>query len=194
MQWAAHLNEQRFLEIDRGRGSIATAGVSPLTDASGLSILPCHAEHVCSFLRVRSRDTHPSHPGKQRGSFQSQFRRCAVRSTDDPAGLLKCFQNQSAIGIFQSHRRVECSSAMQTWDHELLLVFAKWVLEYTVPRQDHSAFHQVLQLTNVARPGIPLEGGHGFWRNRVNLLSHAVAKQLHEMRDKCRNVLTALSE
>jgi hypothetical protein len=60
---------------------------------SNLSIRPCHAGHVCSFLRDRPGDTQPSHLGNQRGSFQSQFRRCAVRSTDDPAGLLKCFQN-----------------------------------------------------------------------------------------------------
>jgi hypothetical protein len=43
---------------------------------------PCHAEHVCFFLRDRPGETQPSHLGNQRGSFQSQFCRRAVRSTD----------------------------------------------------------------------------------------------------------------
>ncbi len=68
---------------------------------SNLSILRCHAEHVCSFLRDRPRDAQPSHLGQQRGSFQSQFRRCSAWPTDDPADLLKCFQNQTAIRVFQ---------------------------------------------------------------------------------------------
>src|SRR6266566_2637223 len=71
---------------------------------SNLSIRLCHAEHVCSFLIDRPGDTQPSHLAKQRGSFQSQFPRCAARSTDDPAGLLKCFQNQSAMRVFQGLR------------------------------------------------------------------------------------------
>src|SRR5690349_14439906 len=65
-----------------------------------LSIFPsyglgCHTARVYSLLIDRSRDPHPSHLGQQRGSFQSQFHRCAARSTNDPAGLCKCFQNQS---------------------------------------------------------------------------------------------------
>src|SRR6266403_5181677 len=83
---------------------------------------------------------------------------------------------------------------MQTRDHELGLLFLKWVWEHTVPRKDDGAFHQILQLANVARPQIPLEGGHGFRRNAVDLLPHAAAKHLHEMRDKNRNVFPALSE
>src|ERR1700741_4448718 len=83
---------------------------------------------------------------------------------------------------------------MQTEDHELCLLFVKWVREHTVPRKDDRAFHQVLQLANVARPRIPLEGSHGFRRNAVDLLAHAAAKHLHEMRDKSRDVFPALSE
>src|ERR1700747_3724598 len=83
---------------------------------------------------------------------------------------------------------------MQTEDHELCLLFVKWVREHTVPRKDDRAFHQVLQLANVARPRIPLEGSHGFWRNAVDLLPHAAAKHLHEMRHKRRNVFPPLSE
>ena len=83
---------------------------------------------------------------------------------------------------------------MQTEDHELCLLFVKWVREHTVPRKDDRAFHQVLQLANVARPRIPLEGSHGFRRNAVDLLPHATAKHLHEMRDKGRNVFPALSQ
>jgi hypothetical protein len=59
---------------------------------------------------------------------------------------------------------------MQSGDHDLCLVFAKWVLEHTVPRKDNGAFHQVLQLADVARPRIPLEGSHGFRRNAIDLL------------------------
>src|SRR5713226_6589087 len=83
---------------------------------------------------------------------------------------------------------------MQTGDHELCLLFVKWVWEHAVPRKDHRAFHQVLQLANVARPRIPLEGSHGFRRNAIDLLPHPAAKQLHEMRNKSRNVFPALSE
>src|ERR1700676_229965 len=83
---------------------------------------------------------------------------------------------------------------MQTGDHKLCLVFVKWVWEHTVARKDNRAFHQVLQLANVARPRIPLEGSHGFRRNAVDLLPHAAAKQLHEMCDKRGNVLPPLSE
>src|SRR5258708_2958508 len=83
---------------------------------------------------------------------------------------------------------------MQTGDHDLGLLFVKWVGEYAVVRKNNRAFDQVLQLTNVARPRIPLEGSHGFRRNAVYLLPHAAAKRLHEMRDKGRNVFPALSE
>ncbi len=41
---------------------------------------------------------------------------------------------------------------------------------------------------------MPLEGRHDFRRNGIDLLFHAVAKYLHEMRHKSRNVFTALSE
>src|SRR6202140_4650149 len=83
---------------------------------------------------------------------------------------------------------------MQTGDRELCLLSVKWVWEHAVPRKDNGALQQVLQLANVARPGVPLEGSHGFRRNAVDLLPHAAAKQLHEMRDKSRNVFPALSE
>src|SRR6266699_1765091 len=83
---------------------------------------------------------------------------------------------------------------MQTGDHKLGLLFVKWVGEYTVLRKNNRAFHQVLQLTNVARPRIPLERSHSFRRNAVDLPPHAAAKSLHEMSDKSRNVFPALSE
>ena len=83
---------------------------------------------------------------------------------------------------------------MQSGEHDLCLVFVKWVLEHIVPRKDNRAFHQVLQLANVARPRIPLEGSHGFRRNAIDLFPHAAAKQLHEMRNKSRNVFPALSQ
>src|SRR6266478_7991566 len=83
---------------------------------------------------------------------------------------------------------------MQSGEHDLCLVLVKWVLEHIVPRKDNRAFHQVLQLANVARPRIPTEGSHSFRRNAVDLLPNAAAKQLHEMRDKNRNVFPALSE
>jgi hypothetical protein len=56
-----------------------------------------------SFLIDRPRDIQPSHLSQQRGSFQSQFRRCAAWSTNDPANPLQCFHNQSTIGVFQGH-------------------------------------------------------------------------------------------
>src|SRR6266704_3663981 len=78
--------------------------------------------------------------------------------------------------------------------HNLRLPFVKWVWEHAVPRKDNRAFYQVLQLANIARPRIPLEGNHGFLRNAVDLLPHAAAKHLHEMRNKLGNVFPALSE
>ena len=54
------------------------------------------SEHVCFFLMDRSGDCQPSHLGQQSGSLQSELRRCAARSPDDPAGLLECFQDQGA--------------------------------------------------------------------------------------------------
>jgi hypothetical protein len=83
---------------------------------------------------------------------------------------------------------------MQTGDHGLGLLFVKRVWEHAVPRKDHRAFHQILQLADVARPGVALERTHGFRRNRLDLLSHAAAKQLHEMRNKRGNVLPPLAE
>src|ERR1700757_2888798 len=83
---------------------------------------------------------------------------------------------------------------MQSGDHDLGLLVVKWVWEQTVPRKDHRAFHQVLQLADVSRPRIPLKGSHGFRRNAIDLLPHPAAKQLHEMRNKSRNVFPALSQ
>ena len=71
---------------------------------SNLGIFLRDAANVGPLLSCRPQDSQASHLGKQRGSFQSQFRRCAARSTDDPDGLLKCFHNQGAIGVFQGHR------------------------------------------------------------------------------------------
>src|ERR1700722_18831699 len=68
------------------------------------------------------------------------------------------------------------------------------VWKHTIAGKDNCALYQVLQLADVPRPGIPLEGSHGFWRNAVDLPPHAAAKHLHEMRDKSRNVFPALSE
>src|SRR3984957_5184439 len=82
---------------------------------------------------------------------------------------------------------------MQTGEHGLWLLFVKWVWEHAVPRKDDRSFHQILQLADVARPRIPLEGGHGFRRNALDLLPHAAAKHLHEMRDQRRNVFPAPS-
>jgi hypothetical protein len=57
----------------------------------------CHADHFGSVLINRPRDSQPFHFGEQRGSFQSEFDRCSVRSAHDPASLLKRFQDQSRI-------------------------------------------------------------------------------------------------
>src|ERR1700745_1353504 len=83
---------------------------------------------------------------------------------------------------------------MLSGEHNLRLLFVKWVRENAVPRKDYRAFHQVLQLADVARPRIPLEGSHGFRRNAVDLLPHAAGKQLHKMVDKRGNVFPAFSE
>src|SRR6201982_1335674 len=83
---------------------------------------------------------------------------------------------------------------MLSGEHNLRLLFVKWVRENAVPRKDYRAFHQVLQLADVARPRMPLEGSHGFRRNAVDLLPHAAGKHLHEMRDQSRNIFPALSE
>jgi hypothetical protein len=48
--------------------------------------LGCDAARISFFLMDRSINPKPSHLGKQRGSFQSEFRRCAAWSTNDPAG------------------------------------------------------------------------------------------------------------
>src|ERR1700684_4695963 len=82
---------------------------------------------------------------------------------------------------------------MQAGAHELCLLFVKWVWENTILRQDDRALNQILQLANVARPGIPLKGSHGFRRNVIDSLPHAAAKQGHEMSDKFGNVFPALS-
>src|ERR1700722_8324936 len=71
---------------------------------SNLGFLLRESGNAGSLLRGRPRDTEPSHFGKQCGSFESEFHRCTALATDDPAGLLKCFQNQSAFRVFQGHR------------------------------------------------------------------------------------------
>src|SRR5207248_2117483 len=85
-----HIGETTPLRLHNGRAVML----------SNLSILSCHAETVCS-LRSGSQYPQSSNLGKQGGSFQSEFRRCAAWSTDDPRGLLQRFHNQSAIGFFQ---------------------------------------------------------------------------------------------
>jgi len=56
-----------------------------------------HLAHVFFFLRNSARDSQSLHLGKECGSFQSQFDRCAAWPTDDPSGLLKRFHNQRTI-------------------------------------------------------------------------------------------------
>ena len=76
--------------------------------------------------------------------------------------------------------------------HNLCSLFVQRIWEHAVVRKDNRAFHHVLQLANVARPRIPLEGSHGFGRNAVDPLSHAVAELLHEMCHKNGNIGPAL--
>src|SRR5580698_7039556 len=83
---------------------------------------------------------------------------------------------------------------MQTGDHKLCLLLVKWVREYAIPGKDNCAFHQILQLADVARPGIPLESGHGFGRNRVDLFPHAASKDLDKMHDQRWNVIAAIAQ
>src|SRR5271154_6181549 len=83
---------------------------------------------------------------------------------------------------------------MWSGGHNLRSSFVQRVWEHAVSRKDNGALHQVLQLANVARPGIPLEGSHGFRRNVVDLLPDPTAEHLDEMRDQSRNVFPALSK
>src|SRR5580658_735540 len=68
------------------------------------------------------------------------------------------------------------------------------VWEYAIARQNNRTFNQILQFADVARPGIPLEGSHGFWMDAIDLLTHAAAENLHEMRHKRGNVFAALAQ
>ena len=105
-----HVSEQCQNRVDYGlldRFALADFQLYPCEAAnstSNLGIFLRDSGNAGSFLIDRSRDPHPSHLGQQRGSFQSQFRGSAARSTNDPASLLKCVHNQSAIRVFQCHR------------------------------------------------------------------------------------------
>src|SRR6266478_7707196 len=99
------------------------------------------SEHVCFFLMDRSGDPQPSHLGQQGGSLQSQFGRGTAWSTNDPSGLLKRFHNQSAIRVYQGHRRWTSRETMLSGGHNLRSPFVQRVWEHAVPRKDNRAFY-----------------------------------------------------
>src|SRR5580698_1099345 len=82
---------------------------------------------------------------------------------------------------------------MQAGD-EFCLPFVKWVRKHAVPRKDNRTFHQVLQLANIARPQIPLEGSHGLLRDVFDFFPNTAAEQLYEVRHKSRNIFPALAQ
>jgi hypothetical protein len=74
---------------------------------SNLNILSCHAEHVCSFLRDRPRDSQSSHLGEQRSSLQSQFRSCTALCRDDDERWASRFREHDDC----RHSQTESSNA-----------------------------------------------------------------------------------
>jgi len=63
------------------------------------------------------------------------------------------------------------------------LVFAKWVLEQTLPRKDNGAFNHILQLVVFPGPGMHMNR-HLCPEESFDSLSHSVTKYLDEMRDQ----------
>jgi hypothetical protein len=96
--WRAYAQSRFHDSISRIKGSkyivpyshSPSGSLFPWYKFQKLSIFRSYAcgsqsEHVCFFLIDRSGDPQPSHLGQQGGSLQSEFRRCAAWSTNDPA-------------------------------------------------------------------------------------------------------------
>src|SRR3954453_18097296 len=72
------------------------------------------------------------------------------------------------------------------------LQFCNWGPKDRVRREDHSSFHEILQLTNISRPAIPYQSIHRFCGNLVDALIHSLSVDSHKMAHELWNVLSTL--
>ena len=63
--------------------------------------------------------------------------------------------------------------------------------QHGVRRENHGAFHKILQLTNISGPAVAHQGIHGFSRNLVDALAHSLRVDAHKMPHQLGNILGA---
>ena len=156
---------------------------------------------------ARSRDAELLHLRLQRGPLHRQAGRSAVRAAQHPAGFPQRAEDVFPFGVGQGARRrrlgctksVRTSSDLRSLTSDLRLLrrtssSLRLIVQRRARREDDRALDDVLQLADVARPGILHQRVHGLGRNGLDPPAHAPGDCLREMADEPRNVVAALAQ
>src|SRR5262249_51038451 len=127
------------------------------------------------------------HSELESGAVQTETCSCSIRAREFPLGLFQYGQNVSAFGFFKrlARRGDRGRGAML----EILQGHVKNIAR----GKNYGAFDEILQFTNVARPGITRQSVHRFCRNRIDIPVHLSCELLDEMTHKQWNVLGTIA-
>jgi hypothetical protein len=133
-------------------------------------------------VRLRPLDLQLGHPGFESGGFQAENCRRAACAAYSPASLLKHRENLVPFALLERRLRPIAGLGLGNLD-----------LQHIAGCKNHSAFDDVAQFANVARPRVLLELPDGFRGNPLDLLAHPPGESLDERPNEQRDILTALS-
>ena len=140
---------------------------------------------------TRAGDAELLHLPLQGGPLHAQAGRGPVRAAQHPAGLAQDAEDVLPLGVGQRDRRGGRRRRPAT---AAGLQVAERDLQRRARREDDRALDDVLQLADVARPGVAHQGVHDRGRDGLDLPAHPPGEPLGEMADQQRDVVAALAQ
>src|ERR1700689_971314 len=144
-----------------------------------------------SLWSCRARDSQLLHAKLQRGPLDAEARSRPIGAGEDPVGLL---QDRKDVLPLHFLKRGEAIPIPISPLRRAGLEIAEGNLEQRALGKDDRSLDDILQLPDVARPGVTNQRVHGFRRDGVDLLGHIKSKVLREMTNKERYIVSALAQ
>src|SRR5438445_8695744 len=138
-------------------------------------------------LRLGTEDAEFFHPELERGSVQSQASRGTPWPGDHPPGVGQGRDDVTAFRLLQCLPFAVLPARRRARGE-----IAEWNVQNGSRGKNDSAFHQVLQLTNVSRPAVSRQRLHRLRRNRLDDPVHPARVVLDEMPHEQRDILRSL--
>ena len=144
-------------------------------------------------------DTEPLHAADECRTLQTKPCCSTIGSSDAPVRLPQRAEDHIALGVIQfvakSSQRKRLDSAVCPAHRRFASVHVGDVdFEDRTGREDDRALNDVLELPDVARPGVPAQISHGRAGNGLERFVHAPRKLAREGPDQKRNVLRPVSK